>query len=237
MTRFDGELILLWTVPAFVLLWVFAFLYFPGFVDPMSPAMTAEEVAAFYRDPDKLSRIRYSMIVFNWFCLGMIPMLALIMLQMRRMAHRTPIFSFSFFGCMAGGPTLFLIANLFWLLAAFRPERSPALIQAFNDLAWVTFTGGVGFLIAQSVVLALAIFTDHQAKPVFRRWVAYFNLAVAVALLPASFVGLAMDGVMAWDGLLPFWVKNAAIALWILVMWQVVRQTSYRQRQDQGGIA
>lgn len=237
MTKSDGELILLWTVPAFVLLWVFAFLYFPGFVEPMSPSMTADEVAAFYRDPDNLPRIRYSMILFNWFCLGMIPILALIMMQMRRMAHRTPIFSFSFFGCMTGGPTLFLIANLFWLLAAFRPERSPALIQAFNDLAWVTFTGGVGFLIAQSVVLALAIFTDHQARPVFPRWVAYFNLAVAVALLPASFVGLAMDGVMAWDGLLPFWVKNAAIALWILVMWQVVRQTSYRQRQDQGGIA
>lgn len=234
MNKSDGELILLWTIPAFILIWMLAFLFFPGFVKPMSPTMTADEVAAFYSDPGNLPRIRYSMIVFNWFCLGMIPVLALIMMQMRRMAHRTPIFSFSFFGCMTGGPTLFLIANLFWLLAAFRPDRPPALIQAFNDLAWVTFTGGVGFLIAQSVVLAIAIFTDQQPKPVFRRWVAYFNLLIALALVPASFVGLAMDGIMAWDGLLPFWVKNIAIAVWILVMWQVLRQAVYRQRQAAG---
>lgn len=237
MRKTDGELILLWTVPAFVLIWVSAFLLFPGFVSPMSPLMTAEEVAAFYRDPENLPRIRYSMILFNWFCLGMVPVLALIMIQVRRMAHRTPIFSFSFFGCMTGGPTLFLIANLFWLLAAFRPDRPPELIQAFNDLAWVTFTGGVGFLIAQSVVLAIAIFTDHQEKPVFSRGVAYFNLVIAAALLPASFVGLAMDGIMAWDGLLPFWTKNTAIALWIIVMWQVLRRAICQQRQEAGVVA
>ena len=49
------------------------------------------------------------------------------------------------------------IADLFWLLAAYRPERPPELTQMFNDLAWVSFTGQVGFLIAQCVFLALAM--------------------------------------------------------------------------------
>ena len=39
----------------------------------MSPTMSAEEVAAFYRD--ETARIRYSMIVFNWFAVGLIPIL------------------------------------------------------------------------------------------------------------------------------------------------------------------
>jgi hypothetical protein len=234
MKRTDGELILLWTLPVLGILWVSAFLLFPGFVHPMSPTMSAEQVAAFYRDPENLPRIRYSMIVFNWFSVGLIPMLALIVMQVRRMAHRTPILSYCLLGCATGGPTLFLLADLFWLLAAFRPERDPELIQLFNDMAWVTFISQVGFLIAQSVFLALAIYLDRQPRPVFETWVAHFNLLVAAALAPASFVGLALGGPMAWDGLLSFWLRNLAIAVWIVVMGVVLGRAIYRQRREEG---
>lgn len=229
----DGEVILLWTIPVLLLVWASAFLLFPGFVQPMSPAMSAEEVASFYRDPGNLPRIRYSMIVFNWFCVGLIPVVALIMMQMRRMAHRTPIFSYCLLGCATGGPTLFLIANLFWLLAAFRPDRDPALTQMFNDLAWVTFTGQVGFLVAQSAFLALAIYLDRQARPVFSTWVAHFNVLIALALMPAAFFALYLEGPLAWDGAISFGLKNAAIALWIAVMGLVLGKAIYRQRREQ----
>ena len=119
LRRTDGELILLWTLPATLIIWIAGFFVFPGFNPPMSPTMTAEQVAAFYRDPAHLPEIRYSMIVFNWFGVCLVPTLALIVLQIRRMAHRTPIFSYAMLGCVAGGPTLFLIANVCWLLAAF----------------------------------------------------------------------------------------------------------------------
>jgi len=232
MRRTDGERILLGTLPVVGLIWLSAFLLFPGFVHPMSPTMSAEEVAAFYRDPENLSRIRYSMILFNWFGVGLIPMLTLIVMQVRRMAHRTPIFSYSLLACAAGGPTLFLVANLFWLLAAYRPERDAVLIQLFNDLAWVTFTSQVPYLVAQSVLLALAIYLDRQARPVFDRWVAHYNLLTAVALMPAAFVGLALGGVMAWDGLLSFWVRNFAIGLWVVVMGVVLGQAIRRERAE-----
>ena len=229
-SRADGELILLWTLPALAVVWLSVFLLFPGFTPPMSPSLSAEEVAAFYRDPENLPRIRYSMIVFNWFAVGLIPILALIVLQIRRMAHRTPIFSYAIIACAAGGPTIFLMADLFWLLAAFRPERDPELTLLLNDLAWVTFASQVGFLIAQSVILALAIYLDRQARPVFSRWVAHFNLVVAALLVPAAFVGAATTGPIAWDGLLTFWVRNAAIGLWIAVMAVVLGRAIYRQR-------
>src|SRR5262245_6401110 len=92
MRRPDWEVLVLWTLPVVGVIWLSAFLLFPGFVQPMSPTMSAEEVAAFYRDPGNLPRIRYSMILFNWFAVGFVPILALIVLQIRRMAHRTPIF-------------------------------------------------------------------------------------------------------------------------------------------------
>jgi len=228
--RTDGELILLWTLPAAAIIWIGAFVLFPGFTPPMSPTMPAEQVAAFYRDPVNLPRIRYSMILFNWFCVCLIPILILMVMQIRRMAHRTPIFSYCMLGCVAGGPTLFLIANVCWLVAAFRPERSPQLTQTLNDFAWITFTTLVPFLIAQSVILALAIYFDDQPRPVLNRWVAHFNLLVAAALVPAAFVGLALTGPLAWDGTLSFWLKNIAIGVWIVVMGVVLGQAIYRER-------
>ncbi|EID09893.1 hypothetical protein MXEN_18159 [Mycobacterium xenopi RIVM700367] len=232
MRRTDGELILFWTLPAVGLIWISAFFLFPGFIHPMSPTMSAEQVAAIYRDPANLSRIRYSMILFNWFCVGLIPIVMLLVIQIRRMAHRTPILSYCMLACAAGGPAIFLIADLFWLLAAFRPERPAELTQLFNDLAWVTFTVSVPYLIMQCVLLALAIYWDRQDHKVFKPWVAHFNLAVAVALAPAAFTGLALGGPMAWNGLLPFWVKNIAIAVWIVVMGVVIGRAIRRQRVE-----
>ncbi len=228
--RVDGELILLWTLPFLALIWGAAFLWFPGFTPPMSPTMSAQQVAEFYRDPQNIPRIRYSMVLFNWFCVGLIPMLILIAMQIRRMAHRTPIFSYAMIGCISGAPTLFLVANVCWLLAAFRPERDPGLTQLLNDLGWLTFTTQVPYLIAQSVLLAIAIYFDDQAAPVFPRWVAHFNLLTAAAFLPAAFTALATDGPLAWNGALSFWLKNITIAVWIIVMTIVLAQTIRRER-------
>jgi hypothetical protein len=232
MRRNDGELLIFWTIPVLGIIWAAVFLTFPGFTHPMSPTLSAEQVAAFYRDPANLSRIRYSMIVFNWFGIGLVPFLALIVMQIRRMAHHTPILKYCFFGCMTGGPVLFFIADLFWLLAAFRPDRPAELTQLFNDIAWVTFTGQVGFLIAQCVFLALAIYLDRQARPVFGAWVAHFNLLIAAALVPAAFVAVSLTGPTAWDGVLSFWVKNSAIMLWIVVMVVVLGKALYAQRRE-----
>ncbi|MGV0606427.1 hypothetical protein [Mycolicibacterium sp. XJ1904] len=230
MKRTDGELLMLWAMPAMVVIWVSAFLLFPGFLPPMSPTMSAEEVAGFYRD--ETARIRFSMILFNWFGVGLIPTVILLAMQVRKMAHRTPILSYCLIACAGGPPTLFLIANMFWLLGSFRPERAPGLTQLLNDLAWVTFTVLVPYLIAQCLVLALAIYWDRRDQPVFRPWVAHFNLLIAVALVPAAFGAVTFEGPFAWDGVLSFWVKNIAIAVWIVVMGVVLAQNIRRQRAE-----
>lgn len=235
MRRTDGELILFWSLPAIAVIWISAFFLFPGFLHPMSPTMSADQVASFYRD--ETARIRYSMILFNWFGVGLIPTVMLLAMQVRRMAHRTPILSYSLIACAGGPPCLFLIANMFWLLGSFRPERAPELTQLLNDLAWVTFTVSVPYLIAQCLLLALAIYWDRQEQPVFKMWVGHFNLVVAVALAPAAFTALTLSGPLAWDGVLSFWVKNIAIAAWIAVMGVVLGQTIRRRRAEERAAA
>jgi hypothetical protein len=223
----SGERAIFWALPAVAVVWIAAFLLFPGFVPPMSPKASAAEVAAFYRD--HLSRVRYSMILFNWFCVALIPILMLLVERMRGMAHRTPVLRYCVIGVAGAAPIAFLTSTVFWLIAAFRPDRSPALTQMCNDLAWITFTCGVPFLIALCVFVAVAIAYDDQPRPVFPRWVARFNLVIAIALGPACFAGLTLDGPFAWNGFVSFWVKNVAIAVWIVVMAVVLRQAMDRE--------
>ena len=64
---------------------------------------------------------------------------------------------------------------------------------------------------------------------------AHFNLLIAVALAPAAFTALTFTGPLAWDGVLSFWVKNIAIAVWIVVMGVVLGQTIRRQRAEDRG--
>lgn len=211
-----GERVIYWTWVPLVAILLASFVLFPGFIPPVSPRASAAEVTAFYRQD--LSRVRYSMILFNWFGVALIPLVLLIAERMRRMAHRTGVLRYCVIGVAGGAPIVFLTATVFWLLAAFRPDRSPDLTLLTNDLAWITFTCGVPFLVALFVFLAVAIFWDDQPQPVFPRWVAWFNVAMAVAVAPAGFAALAMTGPFAWDGFISFWVKNVAFGLWIVVM-------------------
>ncbi|HUO48361.1 MAG TPA: hypothetical protein VMU09_05965 [Acidimicrobiales bacterium] len=230
MHRTTGEQVIFWTLPAVAVVWLAAFFVFPGFLPPMSPTWSPARVAAFYQD--HTSRVRYSMILFNWFCVALIPILMLIVERMRHMAHRTPIMRYCVIGVAGAAPIAFLTSTVFWMVAAFRPDRAPALTQLYNDLAWITFTCGIPFLAAICVFLALSIYLDQQDRPVFGRWVAHFNVLVAVALVPAGFAGLTLTGAFAWNGLLSFWVKNVAIAVWIVVMGVVLGRAT--ARQDEG---
>ena len=211
-----GERIIYWTWVPLLAIWIASFVLFPGFIPPVSPRATAAEVVEFYRQD--LSRVRYSMILFNWFGVAVIPILLLIAERMRAMAHRTPVLRFCVIGVAGGAPIVFLTATVFWLVAAFRPDRSPELTLLTNDLAWITFTCGVPFLVALFLFIALAVAWDDQQQPVFPRWIAWFNVAIAVLTVPAAFAGLSKSGVLAWDGLISFWVKNVALAVWIVVM-------------------
>jgi hypothetical protein len=227
-----GERILFWTLPAVAVVWIAAFLLFPGFVPPMSPEASASEVAAFYSE--NLSRVRYSMILFNWFCVALIPILMLIVERMRGMAHRTPVMRYCVIGVAGAAPIVFLTSTVFWLVAAFRPDRSPDLTLLYNDLAWITFTCGVPFLIALCLFLALSIAYDDQDEPVFPRWVAWFNVIIGIVLVPAGFAALTLTGPFAWNGFVSFWVRNLAIALWIIVMAVVLRQAMAREGAESG---
>jgi hypothetical protein len=223
--------ICLWLVPAFAGLLIVAFWIFPGFFPPMSPTMTADEVATFYRE--HVGEIRASMVIVNLCGISLIPFFMVIVVQMQRMGNPSRAFAYSYLSAAASGATLFALADLAWLIAAFRPERDPKLIQLLNDFAWLAFITPVGFIIAQNLCLALAIFMDTRRAPVFPRWVGHFNIVAGLLMMPGALAMMFVRGPFAWDGLLAFWVRIGAYCLYLAVMFFVVRSAIDQQASEE----
>lgn len=223
--------ICLWLVPGFGAVLAVAVVIFPGFFPPLSPTMSAAEVATFYRENQ--GSIRASMILFNLCEVMFIPFFMVIVVQMLRMANPSKAFAYSYLSAAASGSTMFALADIAWLVAAFRPERNPQLTMLLNDLAWMAFITPVGFIIAQNVCLALGIYMDAQERPVFPRWVGHLNIATALLTAPAAFALMHKEGPLAWDGILSFWVRVGTYVSYLAVMFFVVRSAIRRQALEQ----
>lgn len=229
--RTSAQGVSLWMAAVFGVVLLAAFLLFPGFFPPMSPDMTAGQVAAFYARHEAM--IRLSMVTVNFCGIMLMPFFMVIVYQMKRMATPTQVLAYCYLSAAVSGATLIALADLFWLVAAFRPEQDPQVTLLLNDLAWITFTVPVGMIIAQMGCLALAIRLDDQPRPVFPRWVAVFNIAVAVAVAPSAFAAVFRTGPLAWNGVVSFWLRVCAYVLYVVVMFFVVREAVRRQHQEE----
>lgn len=229
--KYNAQTISLWMTPVFGVILLIAFFAFPGFFPPMSPNMTAVQVAHFY-DVHHVG-IRFSMIVFNLCAIMLIPFYCVIVYQMKRMSTPSQVLAYCYLSAVATGATLFALADLFWLIAAFRPERDPQLIQLLNDMAWIIFTAPVGALIAQNGCLALAIYLDGHPNPVFPRWVAPFSIVTGLAMAPAACGAIFRTGPLAWNGFISFWLRIVAFGLFIAVMFFVLRKAIKRQELEE----
>ena len=95
------QLISLWTVPIFGAVLLVAFLAFPGFFPPMSPDLSADQVAAFYSE--NRGMIWFSMITFNICGIMLLPLFMVIVVQMKRMATQSHVFAYCYLTAAVSG--------------------------------------------------------------------------------------------------------------------------------------
>lgn len=225
-----AQSISLWLAAFFGAILLAAFLMFPGFFPPMSPNMSPARVAHFYAT--HTTSIRASMILFNFCGIMLVPFFMVIVYQMKRMATPTQVLAYGYLSAAASGATLFAISDLFWLIAAFRPERDPQQIQLLNDMAWMVFVAPVGMIVAQNLCLALGVYLDARPRPVFPRWVGHFSLLTAAAMAPAAAAAAVRTGPLAWNGAISFWLRIGAYAAFLVVMFFVLRSAIRREAEE-----
>jgi hypothetical protein len=102
-----------------------------------------------------------------------------------------------------------------------------------NDMAWIIFIAPVGMLVAQNLLLALAVYFDSGPRPVFPRWVGHYSLATGLAMAPAAAAAVVITGPLAWDGVVSFWLRNGAFAAFVVVMFFVLRTVLRRQAAEE----
>lgn len=223
----------LYLTPAVGVVLLLVFLTFPGFSPPMSPQMTAEQVSQFYAD--NATQVRFSMILLNLCGPLLLPFFMVIVVQMKRMGNPTPAFAYSYLCAVASGATLVALADLFWLMASFRADRDPELVLLLHDLAWITFSAPVGVVVAQCVLLAMAIYSDKRPVPVLPRWVAHLNVLTALAVLPSAGAAAVQEGPLAWDGAVSFWLRVLAYGSYLAIMFVVVLRAVQQQGREEAG--
>jgi hypothetical protein len=157
-----------------------------------------------------------------------------IVVQMKRMTTQSHVFAYCYLTAAVSGATLFALADIFYLTAAFRPARSPELIELLNDMAWMIFIAPVGAFVAMNLLLGLAVYFDDGPNPVFPRWVGHYSVATALAMAPAVGAAVFTSGPLAWNGAISFWLRNGAFTLFVVVMFFVLRNVLHRQAVQEG---
>ncbi|MFT4054124.1 MAG: hypothetical protein QM681_06425 [Novosphingobium sp.] len=187
-----------------------------GFVPPPSPALSADQIAALFRDNSML--IRIGMILGLAGITGYAALVCVITAQMRRMDTPTRLAADMQLGAGAIGVLTVMFPNMLLAIAAFRPERDPALTQLLNDVAWLLIIPAFPTFLAQFGAIAIGTFTDRRPDPVFPRWVGYLNLWIGLLFCPGALAYIFRSGPFAWNGLLAFWVAAGAFFVWLVAM-------------------
>jgi hypothetical protein len=112
----------------------------------------------------------------------------------------------------------------FWIAAAYRPDRSPEVTQALNDIGWVPFIINWPPAVCQAGAVAVAVLADRRPDPVYPRWMGYFLIWTCIAFTGSSLLPFFKSGPFAWNGLFSFWLAATFFGTFFLVLtWGTIR--------------
>lgn len=222
MNRVQQQLCL-WSGPLYLVLFGIGFWALSGFVPPPLPSMDAQAIATLYQENTFGIRLGQALVCL---CAGLqVPWAALIATQMRRIQGCSREMVYTQLTAGAAGSVFFTIPSMIWMAASFRPERDPQLTLLLNDLGWCFFVPPVTLAMVQVVALGVGILADRSAKPVFPRWLGYYNLWLALIFSPGVLISMFKTGPFAWNGLLTFWIPATAFFTWFIVMFFMMRKS------------
>ena len=185
----------------------FLFLPLSGQLPPISPSLTAEETADYYRQHKTGMKVGICCMLLTaifWpiFCAG-------INRQLSKIPHASPT---ALWGQLTGGclgSLSMMIPSFFFSVVIYRLERDPILTQTMSDLAWFVYAMGVPPFLGHDMMVSYAILSDDRSNPLIPHWVAWVNTGLTLTLYPAFVVHCVHSGPLAWNGALGFWLGGA----------------------------
>lgn len=219
-----------WSGVIGVLIFFFGFV-FAGFFPPPSPSWDVERVVAHYQQ--HANGIRAGMVMMMISGMFIAPLVAVISAQMRRIPGAHPVMVYGQLSAGTLGAVFFITGALVFMVAAYRPDRPAEITYMLNDMGWIVTVIPFSPALIQNVIIGVAILSDRQARPVFPRWVAYFNFWVALGFLPGGLLPFFKSGPFAWNGIFVFWLAGSVFFAWFVVMTAMLLRAVRQQEQDQ----
>lgn len=199
-------------------------------VPPPSPGKGAEQIAELYAS--KTTRIRVAACLMLFTGLLSVTFISVLVKYVRRVEGHWGVLTTSQLGVGLLFPFVVWFPWMFAEVAAFRPDRSPEITQAFNDLFWLCALGLVGGVVVQAVLLAATTFLDQGAVPIFPRWFGYLNLWYALLAIPGGTIVFFHSGPLAWNGVVGFWIPVGAFGVWMISIMVVLFHAIDREYAD-----
>lgn len=219
--------------------YLFGFAVLARFVFPIpGPDWSEVEMATFYQN--HLNMIKAGMIL-AMSSLGLLfPLYGVVSLQMARVEGREggmPLWSLIQFGCAVQITSLFLLNEILWCVAAFRPDYNPQIVRMINDMSWFLFEMPYPLVTLQMFTFALVGFMDKSEHPLFPRWACHVFIWVGVTFVGGAFVPFFKTGPFAWDGLIAFWIPATCYIYHVLALVYFMRKAILRQAAENSAVA
>lgn len=192
-----------WSVPLFMVFLGIGFAVLGRYIPPPSPEQSAASIVRFYARDTNL--IRLGLVLTMVGAALLVPWVVVFAHQLRRVEGPSGVLAQTQMLAGAMVVILIVIPTMLWTAAAYRPERSPDIVLALNDIGWFFFILAFSLPVVQMLAIALAILGAPD-ETVFPRWVGYLNLWLAILLAPGAIVTFVKHGVFAWNGLIGWWL-------------------------------
>jgi hypothetical protein len=186
--NYTGERLCIWAGPLSVTLFGLGFVVIAGLVPLPAPHASPDQIGHYY--DGKTTRVGLGMAVAILGAGLLYPWSAALATQIKRIdGERSALATAQLAGGVGLATTLMLGLGLI-ACTAYRPDRSPAVLQGMNDLAWLLFVGLVPPVIVQCAATAIAILGDSDPEPRLPRWLGFLNLWAALLFAggPIDFV-------------------------------------------------
>jgi MFS family permease len=198
-----------------------AFAFFGGFViagffPPPSPSLSPSQVDALYQQHH--TTIMCGMMVWMISGLFMSFFIGIVAEQIKRIPGSPPALSFAQIAAGALNIVFFVVPPTCIIITAYRPERAPELTYLLNDFSWIIAILPWPGASAECLAIGLAILADIGSKPVFPRWIGWYNIFCAVGFVLGTGLIFVTSGPFAWNSIFPFWFDGSIFFIWFFIM-------------------
>lgn len=201
----------------FGVLFGIGFVGIAGFVPPLDPNLSADQIAEIYRSDT--NAIRTGLLVCYVGSPFYLAFGAAILAQTRRITGAPRVLYQLQLAAFASSVFFIIGPFMIWWAAAFRPdEQSPQITQALNDLGWIFLLVAWVPFVTWYMTTGVAILCDTSAAPVYPRWAGYVGLMMGLGQTSAAFLIYFKNGPFAWDGIFSWWLPATWFFVWFAVM-------------------